>query len=50
MLAILLETPDADQDQLVTVLEEYALVLRRTNRDADALTLEVRARALRNAI
>ncbi len=48
VLATLLETPDADQDQLVIVLEEYALVLRRTGRDADALTLEVRARALRN--
>ena len=49
MLATLLDTPDADQDQLVTVLQEYALVLRQTNRDADALALEARARALRDA-
>ena len=50
VLATLLETPDADQDQLVTVLEEYALVLRRTGRDTDALTLEARARALRDPL
>ncbi len=48
VLATLLDTADADQDLLVTVLEEYALVLRRTGRDTDALTLETRARALRN--
>ena len=50
VLATLLETPDADQDHLVTVLEEYALVLRQTGRDTDALTLEARARALRNPL
>ncbi len=50
VLATLLETPDADQDQLATVLEEYALVLRRTDRDTDARTLEARARALRDPV
>ena len=50
VLATLLETPEADQDHLVTVLEEYALMLRQTGRDTDALTLEVRARALRNTL
>ncbi len=50
VLAILLDTPDPDLDHLVTVLEEYALVLRRTGRDTDALTLEARARALRDPI
>ena len=49
VLATLLDTPDADQDQLVTVLQEYALVLRQTDRDGDALALEARARALRDA-
>ena len=48
VLATLLDTPDADQDHLVTVLEEYALVLRRTGRDADGLALETRARSLRD--
>ena len=48
VLATLLDTPDADQDHLVTVLEEYAIVLRQTGRDADARPLETRARALRN--
>ena len=48
VLATLLDTPDADQDLLVTVLEEYALELRQTGRETDAITLEVRARALRN--
>ena len=49
LLATLLDTPDADQDQLVTILQEYALVLRQTDRDTDARALEARARALRNA-
>ena len=48
VLTTLLEMPETDQDHLVTVLEEYALVLRRTGRETDALTLEVRARALRD--
>lgn len=48
VLATLLDSPDTDQDQLVIVLEEYAVVLRRTGRDTDALTLETRARALRD--
>ena len=50
VLTTLLETPDADQDLLVTVLREYALVLRQTGRDTDALTLEARARALRDPL
>ena len=48
VLATLLDTPDADQDQLMTVLQEYALVLRQTDRATDALALEARARALRD--
>ena len=48
VLATLLETPDADQEHLATVLEEYALVLRQTGRDADARALDARARALRD--
>ena len=47
VLATVLDTPDADQDHLVTVLQEYALVLRQTGRESDALALETRARALR---
>ena len=50
VLATLLDAPDTDQDQLVIVLEEYALVLRRTGRDTEALTLETRARALRDPL
>ena len=50
VLAALLEAPAPDQDQLVTVLEEYALLLRQTDRENDALTLEARARALRQAL
>ena len=49
VLTILLDMPDADQDQLVTVLQEYALVLRQTDRDTEALALEARARALRDS-
>ena len=49
VLSTLLATPDADQDQLVTVLQEYALVLRQTDRDTDARALEARARALRDS-
>ena len=50
VLTILLDTPDRDQDHLATVLDEYALLLRRTGRDTDALTLETRAQALRGPI
>ena len=50
VLVTLLDMPDADQDQLVTVLQEYALVLRQTGRDTDALALETLARALRDPI
>jgi tetratricopeptide (TPR) repeat protein len=47
VLAILLDTPDADQDHLLTVLDEYASVLRAIGRDEDAGALDARARALR---
>lgn len=46
VLATLIAMPDADHDQLVTVLQEYAIVLRQTDRATDALALEARARAL----
>jgi tetratricopeptide (TPR) repeat protein len=49
VLTTLIDTPDADRDQLVTVLQEYAIVLRQTDRDTDALALEARARALRDS-
>ncbi len=48
VLATLLEASTPDQDQLVTVLEEYAFLLRQTARAAEAVTLEARARALRD--
>ena len=50
LLAILLDTPDADDDHLVIVLEEYAVVLRQIERETEALTLEARARALRERL
>ena len=49
VLATMLDTPDADQDLLVIVLQEYALVLRQTDRESDARALEARARALRDS-
>ena len=48
VLTFLLDTPDGDLDLLVTVLDEYAQVLRQTGRDNEARTLEARARALRD--
>ena len=48
VLATMLDAPNADQDHLATVLQEYALVLRQTDRNTDALALEARARALRD--
>ena len=50
VLTMLLETPDPDQDLLVTVLDAYALLLRQTGRDTEAATLEARARGLRGAL
>jgi tetratricopeptide (TPR) repeat protein len=47
VLAILLDTPVLETDHLLTVLDEYALVLRALDRESDALELEARARAVR---
>ena len=49
VLATLIDMPDADRDQLATVLREYAIVLRQTDRETEADALEVRARALRDS-
>lgn len=50
LLALTLEQAEPDQDQLLTVLEEYAGVFRGMNRTEDALALENRARAIRDAL
>lgn len=50
VLALTLDRAEPDQDQLLTILQEYAVVFRAMNRPDDALALENRARALRDAL
>ena len=50
VLAILLTSEEPDQDHLMTVLRDYARVLRATGRESDALALETRGQALRDAL
>ena len=50
VLSILLASEEPDQDHLMTVLRDYARVLRATGRESDALALETRWQALRNAL
>ena len=46
-LAIYEQTPAADPTGFAKALDEYATVLRRTNRDAEAEKLEARAKTVR---
>jgi tetratricopeptide (TPR) repeat protein len=50
VLAHTLGQTQPDQDQLLTVLQEYAIVFRGMDRPDDALALESRARAIRDAL
>lgn len=50
VLALTRNQRELDQDQLLTVLQEYALVLRGMDRINDALDLEASARAIRDAL
>ena len=50
VLAHTLGQAEPDQDQLLTVLQEYAIVFRGLDRQDDALALEARATAIRNAL
>jgi tetratricopeptide (TPR) repeat protein len=50
VLAILLDMPNPDRDHLLITLDEYALVLRATGRETDALAIDARARALREQL
>ena len=50
VLALTLDQAEPDQDQLLTILQEYAVVFRGMNRPDDALALEGRARAIRDAL
>ncbi len=49
VLAILLDAPDPDRDldRVLTVLDEYAALLRATGRGDEAAAAEARARAIR---
>ena len=46
-LAVYEKAPDADPAGYAKALEEYAAVLRKTNRAAEAEKVEARARSLR---
>ena len=52
VLAILLDTPepDRDLDRVLTVLDEYAALLRATGRGDEAAEAEARARDIRGAV
>ncbi len=50
VLAIMLATTGSDQDLLLTVLREYARLLRSTGRDEEAAEIEARAREIVDAL
>jgi tetratricopeptide (TPR) repeat protein len=50
VLALTRSQREPDRDRLLTVLQEYALVLRGMDRINDALDLEASARAIRDAL
>ncbi len=50
VLAIMLATTGSDRDLLVTVLREYARLLRSTGRDEEAAEIEARAREIVDAL
>ena len=50
VLAILRSSDDADPDQLLTVLDEYAALLRAAGRETEAEPFATEARAIRDAL
>ena len=50
VLAILRSSDDADPDQFLTVLDEYAALLRAAGRETEAEPFATEARAIRDAL